>query len=287
MVSAVYNSWFVYSLAKYQGDLAAAPAHIVQIGQNEQDDSRRYWAGAIAGRLIPFAGRLAGSFSTQEYLLVRTLWKDPELPAFDLQVPIMPIPEDHATIFSAACAIPVPIPISVMISWVFPKSFSLSKPTFVRLGSTNKVQFIDAKKVWNEKISWHPFLDQLNLNEDMKKAWDRLSFRTDSEVSGNLKGKRPDNSYFGYGRLIPYKGWTIVEVVVAPIHEGYGQGENLSVRDIHATFVGTYRALKAIGKREEEIGSLPIHEGNQEMMARIIGELESHMTPQRTQRTIA
>ncbi len=277
MVSGEYYQMFVKSLAKYQGELAAAPAHVVQIGQNEKSEVGKYWAGALAGSIIPFGGRLAGGFSTQEYMLVRTTWKDPELPAFDMQVPIMPTPAEHATIFSAACAIPAPVPISVMVSWVSPKFFSLMKPTFVRLGSTDKEQLIDAKDVWKKKISWHPFLDQLNSNEDLKKAWDRGGFISDSEDFRNMKGTRPQDSYFGYGRLLPYKGWTIAEAVVAPSHLGIlsVSEEILSLLDIHTAFAKTARALKTIGRREEEIGLLPIHDGNQEMMARIIGEIES------------
>ncbi len=279
MVSGEYYQTFVRSIAKHQGELASGPAHIVQVGQNEKSQSGKYWAGALAGSLLPFGGKLAGGFSTQEYLLVRTTWKDPELPAFDMQVPIMPTPAEHASIFSAACAIPAPIPISVMISWVSPKFFSLMKPTFVRLGSTDKEQLIDAKDVWKKKASWHPFLDRLNSDEDLKKAWDRGGFISDSEEFRNLKGTRPQDAYFGYGRLFPYKGWTIAEVVVAPGHLGMlsVSEEILSLLDIHEAFAGTARMLKAIGSKEEEIGKLLIHDGNQDMMARIIGELESGM----------
>ena len=100
-----------------------------------------------------------------------------------------------------------------------------------------------------------------------------------------MKGTRPQDSYFGYGRLLPYKGWTIAEVVAAPSHMGIlnVSEEILSLLDIHTAFAKTAKALKSFGRREEEIGSLPIHEGNQEMMARIIGELESNNAPQRTQ----
>jgi len=277
MVSGAYYQAFVKSLEKYQGENAAAPAHVVQIGQNEKNESSKYWAGAIAGSLIPFGGKLAGSFSTQEYLLARTLWKDPELPAYDLQVPVMPTPEEHATIFSAACAIAAPIPISVMVSWVSPKFFSLPRPTFVRFGSTSREKYVDAGQVWKKQLSWHPFLDQLNSNEELRKAWDRTSFLSDSEEFRNLRAKRPDAAYVGYGRLIPYKGWTIAEVVAAPNHVYlFSKEEDLSLPDIHAAFAGTARALRTIGTREEEIGMLPIHDGNQEMLARIIGELESY-----------
>ena len=276
MVSGGYYHTFVKSVQKDQGKLAAAAPHVVQVGQNEKSQSGRYWAAFLLGHVIPFGGSVGG-FSTQESLLARTFWKDPEVPAFDIQVPIISEPAEHAAVFSAACALPVSIPFSVMVSWFFPKFFSLSKPAFVRLGSTNRDQSINASEVIKKKIAWHPFLDELNSYTALVKAWNSYSLTVNFEEFRHMRGSRPDQAYVGFGRLYPYKGWTLVEAVMAPFHFGsllsVGQ-EVLNLQDIHKAFRGTLRALRVIGKREEEIGKLFIHEGNQEMMARIIGEID-------------
>jgi hypothetical protein len=218
-----------------------------------------------------------GKIATAESLLARTYWKDGTLPTLDIQVPILPTVAEHATIFSAACAIPAPTPFSIMVAPASIKFFSWNKATFIRLGTTSEKDWLTASKVLKKRIGWDPFLDVLNGNAELVEAWDHPSLALSMEESYSmLRSTRPVDWFHGYGRLMPYKGWTLVETTLAPSHSGLGSGsrEHFNLPDIHRIFSITAKFLFAKGTKGEDIGQIVINEDNQALLERLASEIE-------------
>jgi hypothetical protein len=264
MVSQEYIDMFSRSILLEQGAAAAGPPHVIQIGQDARTNLSKHM----------------GKLASEESLLVRTYWRDATLPTLDMQVPIQPAIAEHAIIFSAACAINAPVPFSIMVAPASTKFFSWNKPTFIQLGTTSEEKWITASKVIKKRIGWDPFLDILNGTPELVEAWDHPTITLSMEESyGMTKSTRPIDWFHGYGRLIAFKGWTIIETILAPSHSGLGinSREHFNLPDIHHVFSVTAKVLYVKGIKGKEIGDNAIHKHNEALYERFVTEIMNNI----------
>jgi hypothetical protein len=190
---------------------------------------------------------------------------DPEIRDVFLQIPILRTPHVHATIFSIVTIVRRPIPETIIGINDFIK--------FIPYSPLKKYKGMSVRKVIKQRINWNSLLDALNNDKDLKHNIDYLP---SLEYAGSLKSKIIKSDLPGFVRLFPYRGWTIIELTVAPVHEESDDlsEESFSINRCMIVFRCLLNNIKLYGVKRDEIGIIPLGPGNQHSVLRAIQRID-------------
>jgi hypothetical protein len=241
------------------------PYYLLDAGEPSRSEQGRYLTGTALGYVLPFGSRLVGKFKTKEYFVTHLQMRDPEIRDIFIQIPILRTPHVHATIFSIAAIVKRPIPETIIGINDFLK--------FIPYSPLKKYKKISVRKVFKQRINWSSLLYALNNDKDLKT---NISYLPSLEYADSLKSKIIKSDLPGYVRLFPYKGWTIIELTVAPVHEESDDPseESFSIERCMGVFRGLLNHIKQYGVKRGEIGIIPLGPGNQHSILNAIKRVD-------------
>lgn len=241
------------------------PYYLLETGEPNKRELAKYLVGTATAFIFPFHGSLVGKFKTKEFIILHLQLKDPEIKDMFLQIPILRKSYYHATIFSIVTMVKMPIPETII--GIDP---SLK---FIPYSPLKRKKGMSVRKVFKHKINWNTLLDSLNNDRDLKNMIGSLP---SLEYAGFLKAEIKKNKPPGYVRFIPYKGWTIIELVVAPIHKVSDEigEESFNISASLNIFKRILYHLKLYGTKRGEIGIIPMGTSNQHSVLWAIRRIE-------------
>jgi hypothetical protein len=204
--------------------------------------------------MIPVFGRFITKIKTSEYIITHIQVKEDEIHDIFLQIPIMKEPYPHASVFSLVTIIKYPVPETMIASEAYLK--------FVPYGPYKENEMLSVGRVFKKKMNWNSFLEEINKDKELKHTFIRLPKK---ESAGMITAEAPRIGFPGYLRLTPYKGWTIIELVIAPQHQKIEEmsEEYFSINESIEAIKKIITYLRLYGIKKEGNGEIIIENGNQ------------------------